>query len=234
VILAVVAGLLLLGLLVLERSGSNPVQPLRNISSGQPGAANASGPAGHNNAVAQSALPTLNGATISGGGNSQMTGSSNQNGEQLCTSFTGGTAPTVSTVSYDTKDTTISKVTVPGAFYYFVKVQVTTPGTQTFTVTQSSSYAPTTGTALFAEQSGGSAYDGSCNMLSTTVTGDPSSLTVTFTAPTAGTYILGLHYMTHSIVGSADASSTAGFTYNYTFATTGASGSTQGLTLTHV
>jgi len=40
--------------------------------------------------------------------------------------------------------------------------------------------------------------------------------------------------MTHSVVGSSPASDTPGFSYNYTFSTTGASGSTQGLLLTHV
>jgi len=40
--------------------------------------------------------------------------------------------------------------------------------------------------------------------------------------------------MTHRVVGSSPASDTPGFSYNYTFSTTGASGSTQGLLLSHV
>jgi hypothetical protein len=235
VILALVAALVLLGLL-LERSGSSPVQPLRNISSGgQPASADASGPTVHGPSVAQSPAvqPKLFGATVSGGGASQITDTAVK-GEAECSLFTGGTAGTVSTVSYDTNSGTISKITTPGSFWYFVKVQVTTPGTQSFTVTQSTTYAPTTGTPFFSLGGGSTAYDGSCNPLGTTVTGGGASTTVSFTAATAGTYIVSVKFSTHSVIGSSPASDTPGFSYNYTFATTGASGSTQGLMLTHV
>jgi hypothetical protein len=232
VIVALVAALVLLGLL-LERSGSSPVKSL-NISSGQ--AAPASGAAGHGaNATPPAALHTvLNGATISGGGASQITNTTS-NGEDTCTEFTGGTAGTVSTVSYDTKsDGTLSKVTTPGSFWYFVSISVSSPGSQSFTITQSTNYAPTSGTPYFSLGGGSTGYDGSCNPLGTTVTGGGASTTVSFTAPAAGTYIVGVKFMTHSVVGSSQANTTPGFSYNYTFATTGASGSTQGLMLTHV
>jgi hypothetical protein len=234
-VIALVAALLLAGLLLLERSGSSPVQPLRTISAGQSAPAIASAPAGQGASAKPAVLhTTLNGATISGGGASQITDSSGGPAETICTQFTGGTASTLSTVSYDTKSGTITKVTVPGTFFYWVKVQVSTPGTQSFTVTQSTTYAPTSGTPYFGLQSGGSAYDGSCNPLSTTITGGGASQTVSFQAATAGTYIVGLHFGTHNIIGSSPASDTSGFSYNYTFATTGSSGSTQGLMLTHV
>ena len=235
-VIAVLAALLLLGLLVAERGGSSPVQPLRNISSGGHGAgASASGPAGHGPSVAPSSAlqPKLFGATISGGGASQITNTAFK-GETECTLFTGGTATTVSTISYDTNNGTISKITTPGSFWYFVSVQVTTPGTQSFTVTQTTNYAPTTGTPYFSLGGGSTAYDGSCNPLGTTVTGGGASTTVSFTAATAGTYIVSVKFMTHSVIGSSPASDTPGFSYNYTFATTGASGSTQGLMLTHI
>jgi len=234
-VIAVLAALFLLGLLVAERGGSSPVQPLRNISSGQGTGASASGPAGHGPSVASSSAlhTTLNGATISGGGSSQIT-DTGAKGETECTFFTGGTATTVSTVSYDTNSGTISKITTPGSFWYFTKVQVTAPGTQSFTVTQTTTYAPTTGTPFFSLGGGSTAYDGSCNPLGTTVTGGGASTTVSFTAATAGTYIVSVKFMTHSVVGSSPASDTSGFSYNYTFSTTGASGSTQGLLLTHV
>jgi hypothetical protein len=234
-VIAVLAALLLLGLLLAERSGSSPVQPLRNISSGQGAGANANGPAGHGPGVAPSSAPQpkLFGATISGGGASQITNTT-ANGEDTCSQFTGGTATTVSTVSYDTKTGTITKIPTPGSFWYFVSVQVTTPGTQSFTVTQTTNYAPTTGTPYFSLGGGSSAYDGSCNSLGTTVTGGGASTTVSFSAATAGTYIVSVKFMTHAPLGSSPASDTSGFSYNYTFSTTGASGSTQGLMLTHV
>jgi hypothetical protein len=235
-VIAVIAALLLAGLLLLERSGPSPVRNLRNISTGQAAQASPSGPAGQSGALApRSALPArLNGATISGGGASQIISTAGNGGQVICTQFTGGTATTVSTVFYDSKNGTITKVTEPGSFWYFVKVQVTTPGTQSFTVTQSTTYMPTTGDPYFELGGGSSAYDGSCNTLTTTVTGGGASTTLSFTAATAGTYILSVKAMTHSVVGSSPASDTPGFSYNYTFATTGSSGSTQGVQLTHV
>jgi hypothetical protein len=234
-VIAVVAALLLVGLLLLEHSGPSPIQRLRSISTGQTAKAGATGPAGRGPSVAQSSAvqPKLFGATISGGGASQITDTGSP-GETECTLFTGGTATTVSTVSYDTKTGTITKITTPGAFWYFVKVQVTAPGMQSFTVTQTTTYAPTTGTPFFGLGGGSTAYDGSCNPLGTTVTGGGASTTVSFSAATAGTYIVSVKFMTHSVIGSNPASDTPGFSYNYTFATTGASGSTQGLLLTHV
>ena len=234
-VIAMVAGLLLVGLLLLERSGPSPIQRLRSISTGQPANATATKPGSHGPSVAQSSAPQpkLFGATISGGGASQITNTAFK-GETECTLFTGGTATTVSTISYDTNNGTISKITTPGSFWYFVSVQVTTPGTQSFTVTQTTNYAPTTGTPYFSLGGGSTAYDGSCNPLGTTVTGGGASTTVSFTAATAGTYIVSVKFMTHSVIGSSPASDTPGFSYNYTFATTGASGSTQGLMLTHV
>jgi hypothetical protein len=142
----------------------------------------------------------------------------------------GGTGTTRSTVSYDTKGTTISKVTVPGAFFYWVSVSATSAGTQTFTVTQSTTYSPTSGTPLFNLQSEGSAFDTSCNPLATTFTGGDASVTVTFNAPAPGTYVFAVEYMTHSVIGSSPAAGT----YGYTFTTTTVGGSTQGVNLSHV
>jgi hypothetical protein len=233
-VIALIAALVLAGLLLLERSGPSPVRNLRNISTGQAAQASATGAAGQSHVLApRSALPTrLNDASISAAGKSQITDVMG-NATATCFQFVAGTATTRSTVSYDTKDTTISKVTVPGAFFYWLSVS-TSAGPQTFTVTQSTTYAPMTGTPLFHLTSEGRAFDTSCNMLATTETGGDDSVTVSFTAPTAGTYVFAVEYMTHSIIGSSPASSTPGFSYPYTFSTSGVSGSTQGLMLTHV
>jgi hypothetical protein len=236
VILVVVAALLLLGLLLLERSGPSPVQHLRSISSGQPAAASATGSAGQSPTLARTNAPQtrLANATVSGGGASQIASGTGFNGQGVCTQFLAGTATTISTVTYDTKNGTVTKIPTPGSFWYFVKVQVTTPGTQSFTITQATDYAPTSGTPYFLLGGGSTAFDSSCNDLSGTATGGGASTTVTFTATTAGTYEVGVKFMTHAPIGSSPASDTSGFSYNYTFATTGASGSTQGLMLTHV
>jgi hypothetical protein len=152
-------------------------------------------------------------------------------GEALCNQFLGGTAATISTVVFDTHGTTLSKVITPGQFWYYVAVSATTTGTNTFTITQSTNYAPTTGTPFFTLGSGTMVYDANCNPLSTTVTGtgDPT-VTVSFTGVAGTTYVIGVKYTTHSVVGSGPACTTSGCSYGYTFATTGASAS---LSLTH-
>jgi hypothetical protein len=234
-VIALVAALLLAGLLLLERSGPSPVRNLRNISTGQPARASATGSVGQSRDLApRSALPSrLNDASISAAGKSQLTNTA-EPGETECSSFLAGTATGVSSVTYDTKGSTIDKVITPGQFYYWVSIPVTTTGMQSFTITQSTGYSPTTGTPYFATSSGLSAYDGSCNPLTTTPTGGGASTTVGFTASTTGTYVIGVKFSTHAVIGSSPASSAPGFSYNYTFSTTGVSGSTQGLLLTHL
>jgi hypothetical protein len=238
-VIALVAALLLAGVLLLERSGASPVQNLRNISSGQPAKANAAGPVGQTPIVVRPSAPQtrLADASISAAGKSQITDAFAA-AEAICPQFLAGTAPTLSTVNYDTTTakgiTSISKVSTTGNFFYWVSIPVASPGTQSFTITQSTTYGATSGDPFFEPASGGKAYDGNCNDLQTTITGGGASVTVGFTAATAGTYIIGLKDSTKSIIGSSPASSTPGFTYGYTFSTTGVSGSTQGLNLTHV
>jgi hypothetical protein len=234
-VIALVAALLLAGLLLLERSGPSPVRNLRNISTGQPARASATGSVGQSRHLApRSALPSrLNDASISAAGKSQLTDTA-EPGETECSSFLAGTATTVSTVTYDTKGSTISKVITPGEFYYWVSIPVGTAGSQSFTITQVTTYTATTGTQYFAVSSGGSAYDGSCTPLATTITGGGASTMVSFTAAAPGTYVIGLKFSTHAVIGSSPASSTPGFSYSYTFSTSGVSGSMQGLSLTHV
>jgi hypothetical protein len=236
VILVVVAALLLLGLLLLERSGPSPVQHLRSISSGQPAAASATGSGGQSSTLARTAASPsrLANADPSGGGvSSQLTAIMGQ-ASAMCRSFLAGTATTLPEVDYDTKGTTVSKVTVPGAFFYWVTVNAAGAGTESVTVTQSTTFAPMTGTPIFAlVPSGSAAFDSSCNSVSPTITGDGSSATVSFTAPAAGTFAVAVEYMTHDIIGDSPASTTPGPDYTYTFSD-GASGSTQAVTLNHV
>jgi uncharacterized repeat protein (TIGR01451 family) len=145
-----------------------------------------------------------------------------------CAQFASGTAGTLGAVTYSTKGTTISTDN-PGVFFYWVKVTVPTAGPQAFFVTQSTTYHPTSGTNLFALAAGSSAYDGSCNTLSTTITGGNDNLKVAFNAPAPGTYFIGIKYSTKSIVGSAPATTN----YVYTFTTTGVGGSISKINLNH-
>jgi hypothetical protein len=151
-----------------------------------------------------------------------------------CAQFATGSASTQTAIAYSTKGTTISQDD-PGVFFYWVKVTVTTTGKQTFNVTQSTTYSPTTGSKLYSLASGGSAYDKNCNIVSTTITGTDANSQVVFTAGSAGTYYIGLKYSTNAIVGSGPAATAfkAPYNYLYTFSTTQVAGSTSKLELNH-
>ncbi|HEV2414630.1 MAG TPA: Ig-like domain repeat protein, partial [Candidatus Dormibacteraeota bacterium] len=156
--------------------------------------------------------------------------------QTTCSQFSGGTASTLTDVFYNTSGTAISNDN-PGVLFYWVQVHASSAGAQTFTITQSTTYNPTTGARFFSVAAGSFAYDSSCNALSTTlstsVSGGVQSLTVKFNAPAAGTYVIGIKYSPKSIVGSGPASTSHGPNYVYTFATTGVVGSTSTVNLTH-
>jgi hypothetical protein len=151
-----------------------------------------------------------------------------------CTQFASGTAPTEGPVMYSTSGTTISQ-TDPGVIFYWVKVTVAGPGKQTFTITQSATYSPATGTSLFTLASGSFAYGGNCNTLSTAITGTDANRQVVFTAAQAGTYYIGLKYKTDDIVGSGPAATkfVSPYDYLYAFSTTHVAGSASTVALNH-
>ena len=143
-----------------------------------------------------------------------------------CSQFANGTAQTLDTLNYSVSGGKIRQNVTPGVFFYWVRV--TAPaGNNTFTITQTI----TTGNfnTFFNFFSGSSAYDANCGNLSTTITQNGNTTTVTFNAPTAGTYIIGIKYNSKSIVGAPAPSPTT--TVHYDFATTGVPGSTSGLNL---
>jgi hypothetical protein len=232
VTVAIVITLLWFGLLLGERSGSSPVRHLGSSPAHQPAHAT-NAPGGRSTLLKATAFA----ATISGGGGHSQITDTGAKAEVLCQEFNAGTATTVSQVVYDTNNAAaISKILTPGQFFYWVTVNATSAGTQNFTITETTTYAPTTGTPYFLLGSGTSAYDANCNPLGTTTSGGTASnpsVTVTFTAPAPGPYEIGVKFGTHSVIGSSPASTTSGFSYNYTFSTTGVTGSTQGLQLTH-
>src|SRR5262249_38697923 len=137
-----------------------------------------------------------------------------------CGQFASGNAATQGPITYSTQGTTISQA-APGVIFYWVRITVSSPGTQTFHVTQTTTYNPTTGTKLFGIANGSFAYDGSCNTLPTTITGTDADRQVVFTAATAGTYFIGLKYSPNDVVGSGPAATSfvPPFNYLYTFST---------------
>jgi hypothetical protein len=147
-----------------------------------------------------------------------------------CSQFANHTASTLGTVLYSTKGTTISTDN-PGVFFYWVPETVTGTGTQTFTITQTTTYAPTSipsgdsryftlAAGSFAYSSTGVAPNIQCTTLATTLVGGTATnpnVSVTFTASAPGTYYLGIKYSAKSVVGTGPASKVPGFFYQYSF-----------------
>jgi hypothetical protein len=148
-----------------------------------------------------------------------------------CTDFSEGTAQTLSSVQYSVKNGKINQEN-PGVFFYWVKV--TAPaGNNTFVVNQSI----TTGNfnTLFAIASGSNVYNSSCTNVHGIFTQSPinntttGTVTVTFNAPTAGIYYIGIKFRPSSVTGKT--APTPGTTVGYSYDTTGVPGSTSGLNL---
>jgi hypothetical protein len=113
-------------------------------------------------------------------------------------------------------------------FFYWVSVTVPA-GNNVFTVTETI----TTGnfTVPFALANGGNnVFNSSCTAQSENITQNPNTgtVTVSFNAPVAGTYIISLKYDTGSVKGATAPNPT---TVHYNFATTGVAGSTSGIDL---
>jgi hypothetical protein len=141
-----------------------------------------------------------------------------------CSQFRGGTAQTLSSINYSVSGGTIHNVN-PGVFFYWVRVTVPA-GNNTLTITQTI----TTGNfnTFFGVAAGSSVFDSNCNTVGSTITQNGNTTTVTFTASAAGTYIIGIKYNPHTVVGAPAPSPT---TVHYNFATTGVPGSTSGIDL---
>jgi hypothetical protein len=154
-----------------------------------------------------------------------------------CQQFASGSAVGLSSVTYATTGTTITSDN-PGAFFYWVRVAISTAGSQSFTITQATTYAPTTGTgSITLATSGSVAYGPSCTTLARQLNGGTTTkptVTISFSAAAAGTYFIRLKYSTASVVGSGPAfTSRSAGSYAYTFQTTGLSSSTATLVLQH-
>jgi hypothetical protein len=142
-----------------------------------------------------------------------------------CSQFRNGTAQTLANLNYSVSGGKIKQNVNPGVFFYWVSV--TAPaGSNTFTITQTI----TTGNfnTFFDTASGSGVYSSNCGNLGSTITQNGNTTTVTFNAPTAGTYIIGIKYDSKSIVGATAPNPP---TVHYNYATTGVPGSTSGLDL---
>ena len=113
-------------------------------------------------------------------------------------------------------------------FFYWVSVTVPA-GNNVLTITQTITTANFTGKFNFA--SGSNVLNSSCGSVPDTITQNTNTgtVTVSFNAPVAGTYIIGIKYDSKSIVGlPAPGPAT---TVHYNFETTGVPGSISGLDL---
>ena len=134
-------------------------------------------------------------------------------------------AETLSSVQYTVKNGVINQVN-PGVLFYWVKVTVPA-GNNTFTITQTI----TTGNfSTFMDMASGSdVFNSNCSSVSPTLRQSGGTVTVTFNAPTAGIYFIGIKYSANSVVGRPAPS--PGTTVHYNFTMTGVPGSTSGLDL---
>jgi len=149
-------------------------------------------------------------------------------------SFSSGTAPSLSTVQYSVSKGTI-KQTNPGGFFYWVKVTAA-KGNNTVVINQSI----TTGNfkTLFSIASGSITFNSSCTNVKGTFSQSPSTnttrsaVTATFTAPSAGTYVISVKFNAQSVDGkTAPNPSTVGYSFTASGAAGDVAGSTQGLNL---
>ena len=135
-----------------------------------------------------------------------------------CSQFRNGTAETLLNLNYSVSGGKIKNNVTPGVFFYWVSVQVLAPGPQSFTITQTITTGNFAG--LFDFASGSNVFDSNCNSRHPTITQNTTTgaVTVSFNAPTAGTYIIGIKYDSKSIVG--DPAPSPATTVHYDFATT--------------
>jgi hypothetical protein len=115
-----------------------------------------------------------------------------------CKQFDSGLAETLSQLKYGVKNGKVNNV-APGVFFYWIKVTVVAAGPQSFTIQQSITSSDNNFPHFFTTASGSFVYNSSC--VKVTTQSVSSTGTVTFTAPTAGTYIIGVKYDAGSVKG---------------------------------
>ena len=143
-----------------------------------------------------------------------------------CNQFNNDQASTLSELLYTVKSSKINSV-APGVFFYWIKVDATA-GSNTFTINQ----AITTGnfdSHFFSQASGSFVFNSNCTKVATqSISTSGGVTTVNFTAPSDGTYIIGIKYDSGSVKGFLP---TGNGIVHYDFSAGGVPGSTQGLDL---
>jgi hypothetical protein len=128
-----------------------------------------------------------------------------------CSLFNSGGSATLSQLQYSVKAGKINQVS-PGVFFYWIKVTAVA-GSNTFVLHQ----AITTGnfSTYFASASGSNVFTSSCVAVKgANITQSGADTTVTFTASSAGTYIIGVKYSASSITGAtAPSPTTVGYDF---------------------
>ena len=138
-----------------------------------------------------------------------------------CAQVAAGTAPVLSTVNYTDKKGVINKAT-PNLAVYWVKVTVPA-GPRTVAIDQSITSGNFTQKLTLAN--GSKVVNAACGNVKqqSFTSGANGSVTVAFTAPTAGTYRIAVRYHSNAVNGHATPAPT---TIHYLFSTAGVSGST--------
>jgi predicted extracellular nuclease len=147
-----------------------------------------------------------------------------------CATFTDGAAATLTQITYGVNKGKLNALS-EGAFSYWVTVTAVA-GSNTFTINQSI----TTGnlTTQFGVASGSQVFKSNCagglkpTFSQSSTSGSASIVTVSFNAPTAGTYHVNLKFSTNTVKGQAAPTPT---TVHYVFSTTGVAGSERALDL---
>ena len=138
------------------------------------------------------------------------------------------TADTLDHLNYSVSNGKISQNVTPGVFFYWVFVTVPA-GNNSFTIDETI----TTGnfSTPFLLGGGSNVFNSSCGSVSETITQNTTTgtVSVSFNAPVAGTYIISLKYNSKSIAGALAPS--PGTTVHYDFQISGDPGSVQGLDL---
>ena len=149
-----------------------------------------------------------------------------------CAAFTAGTATPLSALQYTVKGTKINAVT-PTAFSYWVTVTAVA-GNNTFVVAQAITTANFN--VLFEKQAGSSVFNSACSnsglspiFTQTSTNGTSGTVTVTWNAPAAGTYYIGLRLDPNNFHNKAVPKPST--TVHYGFSTNGVSGSAVGVDL---
>ena len=141
-----------------------------------------------------------------------------------CKQFDSNQATTLDSLKYTVKNGKVNSV-APGVFFYWIKVNVTTAGPQSFTIQQSITSSDNNFNHFFTTASGSFVYDSNCVKVTTQAVS--STGVVTFTAPSTGTYIIGVKYNSGSVKGFTAPGPTT--TVDYQFEIPTVAGSAQAL-----